>query len=86
MAGTGYFDYLQLCPIKTAVMTLSDLMKLPADKFRKIVKSAILATNKDQRAVLKRYEKATSELGIVLKQLNKKSKSALSFDKQLKDV
>lgn len=38
-------------------MTLSNVMKLPADKFKKIVKSAILAANKDQRAVLERYEK-----------------------------
>jgi len=33
-----------------------------------------------------RFEKATNELGEVLKKLDKKSKLSLSFDKQLKDV
>ena len=34
----------------------------------------------------KRFEKATNELGEVLKKLDKKSKLSLSFDKQLEDV
>ena len=34
----------------------------------------------------KRFEKAASELGEVLKRLDKKSKIGLSFDKQLEDV
>ena len=33
-----------------------------------------------------RFEKATAELGEVLKKLDKKSKMDLSFDKQLEDV
>lgn len=33
-----------------------------------------------------RFEKAATELGKVLKKLNKKSKLALTFDKQFEDV
>lgn len=38
-------------------MTLASLMKSPGNKFAKIVKSAIRAANKDQKAVLDRYNK-----------------------------
>lgn len=38
-------------------MTLAGLLKLPENKFNKIVKSAIRAANKDQRVVLDRYNK-----------------------------
>ena len=39
-------------------MTLANVMKLPADKLKKIVKSAVRAANKDQKAVLDKYESA----------------------------
>lgn len=39
-------------------MTLASVMKLPADKFKKVVKSAIRAANKDQKKVLDKYDQA----------------------------
>lgn len=53
-----------------------------AEFFRFLVKFYKYHKTPEER----RFEKAASELGEVLKKLSKKSKLDLSFDKQLKDV
>lgn len=53
-----------------------------AEFFRFLVKFYKYHKTPEER----RFEKATAELGEVLKKLDKKSKLGLSFDKQLEDV
>lgn len=53
-----------------------------AEFFRFLVKFYKYHKTPEER----RFEKATAELGAVLKKLDKKSKLGLSFDKQLADV
>lgn len=53
-----------------------------AEFFRFLVKFYKYHKSPEER----RFEKAATELGEVLKKLSKKSKLDLSFDKQLKDV